>query len=352
MGQAARWEYFRVVHERYRKAEGKAKGGMLDEFCLNTGYHRKYAIRLLNGSPPGKHVEAPARGRKPHYSPAVVSVLAAVWEAAGYPWSVRLKALAAELDAVDPPAVQLSAETERQLLAISARQIDRRLQAKKSQCKRRLYGRTKPGSLLKHHIPVKTDSWDVTTPGFTEIDLVSHSGNSGEGEFAHTLNVTDIHTRVDRVARGAGEGPGGRAAGLGGDPERRCPSRLLGVDSDNGSEFINWHLQRLVRTEQQIQLTRGRPYKKDDNAHIEQKNWTHVRKLLGWDRYDSRAAVEAMNDLYRHELRLWLNLFLPSVKLVKKVRVGSKVRRVYDAPQTPFERVLASRRPTPTRWRH
>jgi hypothetical protein len=118
------------------------------------------------------------------------------------------------------------------------------------------------------------------------------------------------------------------------------PFRLLGVDSDNGSEFINWHLKHWCEAKK-IQLTRGRPCKKDDNAHVEQKNWTHVRKLLGWQRYDSQVAVEAINDLYRHELRLWLNLYLPSVKLVKKARVGSKVRRVYDAAQTPLERVLA-----------
>ena len=116
------------------------------------------------------------------------------------------------------------------------------------------------------------------------------------------------------------------------------PFPLLGVDSDNGSEFINWHLQGWCE-QKQIQLTRGRPYKKDDNAHIEQKNWTHVRKLLAWDRYDTHEAVAAINDLYRNELRLWMNLFLPSVKLLKKVRVGSKVRRVYDAARTPFERV-------------
>ena len=119
------------------------------------------------------------------------------------------------------------------------------------------------------------------------------------------------------------------------------PFRLLGLDSDNGSEFINWHLRHWCE-EKQIQLTRGRPYKKDDNAHVEQKNWTHVRKLLGWDRYDSPTAVTAINDLYRQELRLWVNLDLPSVKLVKKVRVGSKVRRVYDTAQTPLQRVLAS----------
>ena len=138
MGQAARWEYFRVIYERYSKAEGKAKGGMLDEFCLNTGYHRKYAIRLLNGPPPGKREEARPRGRKPQYSPGVVSVLIGVWEAAGYPWSVRLKAILPNWMPWIRQRYQPSAETERQLLRISARQIDRRLAGKKSQCKRRL----------------------------------------------------------------------------------------------------------------------------------------------------------------------------------------------------------------------
>jgi hypothetical protein len=223
---------------------------------------------------------------------------------------------------------------------MSARQMDRRLAGKKSQCKQRLYGQTKPGTLLKHHIPVKTDSWNVTQPGYAEIDLVSHSGNSGEGEFAYTLNLTDIHTGWTESRGLLGKGQEGVQQGLE-EIQKGLPFELLGLDSDNGSEFINWHLERWCK-QSQIQLTRGRPYKKDDNAHIEQKNWTHVRKLLGWERYDSWGAVEAMNDLYRHELRLWLNLYLPSVKLVKKVRVGAKVRRVYDAPQTPLERVMAS----------
>ena len=340
LGHAARWEYFRVIYGRYRKAESKAKGGMLDEFCLNTGYHRKYAIRLLNGPPPGKREEARPRGRKPQYSPGVVSLLAAVWEAAGYPWSVRLKAILPNWMPWIRRRYKPSAETERQLLGISARQIDRRLQRKKSQCQRRLYGQTKPGTLLKHHIPVKTDSWKVSTPGFAEVDLVSHSGNSGEGEFAYTLNLTDIQSGWTESRALLGKGQEGVRQALE-EIQRGLPFDLLGLDSDNGSEFINWHLQRWCK-QNQIQLTRGRPYKKDDNAHIEQKNWTHVRKLLGWERYESRTAVEAMNDLYRQELRLWLNLYLPSVKLLKKVRVGSKVRRVYDAPQTPLERVVAS----------
>jgi len=187
---------------------------------------------------------------------------------------------------------------------------------------------------------VKTDSWDVQGPVFAEIDLVAHSGNLADGEFAHSLNLTDIGTGWTESVALLGKSEVAVQEALK-EVRGGLPFRLLGLDSDNGSEFINWHLKRWCDREQ-IQLTRGRPYKKDDNAHIEQKNWTHVRKLLGWDRYDSRAAVEAINGVYRQELRLWMNLYQPSVKLVKKVRVGSKLRRVYSPAQTPLERVLAS----------
>ena len=339
MGTKGRWEYLRAIYERYRKAGRKAKKVILNEFCASTGYHRKYAIRLLNGPRPEKQRPHRARRRGLHYSPETLALLTAVWEAAGYPWSVRLKALLPLWMPWIRKRFRMRPEVEKQLLNISPRQIDRRLQAQKTQRRRRLYGRTKPGYLLKHHIAVKTDRWDVQTPGFTEADLVSHSGNSASGEFAHTLNVTDMHTTwTESLAMlGRAEEPVQRALN---EIARELPFPLRGVDTDNGSEFINYHLKRWCDS-QQIQFTRGRPYKKDDNAHIEQKNWTHVRKLLAWDRYDTHEAVAAINNLYRNELRLWMNLFLPSVKLVKKVRVGSKVRRVYDGPRTPFERVKA-----------
>jgi transposase InsO family protein len=281
------------------------------------------------------------------YGRETLAILTAGWEAAGYPWSVRLKAVLPLWMPWMRKRFRISTETERQLLAISPRQMDRRLQAKKMQERRRIYGRTKPGLLLKHHIAVKTDSWDVHTPGFTEIDWVSHSGNSGAGEFGHTLNVTDIPTTWTESRAVLGRGQKTVLEALD-NVEQGLPFRLLGVDSDNGSEFINWHLKAWCERKN-IQLTRGRPYKKDDNAHVEQKNWTHVRKLLGWDRYDSVSAVGAMNDLYRRELHCWLNLYLPSVKMANKVRVGSKVRRVYDAPQTPLERVVRSGQANPRR---
>lgn len=342
MGRQSIWEYLRSVYARYRQAAREVKRKILDEFCANTQYNRKYALRLLNGPPPGRarpQPDHPAR-RRPTYSKELVSVLKAIWRAAGYPWSVRLKALIPLWMPWVRKRFHLSAEVERQLLAISARQIDRRLRPYKASAPRRLYGGTRPGRLLKHHIPLRVDRWDARAPGFTEVDLVAHSGNSGEGEFAYTLNVTDVYSGWTESRAVLGRGQVGVVAALE-EIAQALPFRLLGIDTDNGSEFLNWHVGRWC-AQHDIQFTRGRPYKKDDNAHIEQKNWTHVRKLMGWERYDTAQAVEAMNDLYRQELRLWMNVFQPSVKLVRKVRVGARLRRVYEAAQTPLQRIQAS----------
>jgi hypothetical protein len=349
MSHRSRWEYFRAIYARYRQADRKLKQVILNEFCANTGYHRKYAIRLLNGPPPSRARPGRVRrrSRSPSYGAVVVSVLAAVWEAAGYPWSVRLKALLPLWMPWVKKRFRVSAELERQLLAISARQVDRRLRERKQRLKRWRYGGTRPGALLKHQIPVKTDAWDVRVPGFTEVDLVSHSGNRATGEFAYSLNLTDLHTTWTETRAVLGKGESA-VVGAFQDLQASLPFRLLGIDSDNGSEFINWHLGRWC-TRHDIQFTRSRPYKKDDNAHVEQKNWTHVRKLLAWDRYDTPQAVEAINDLYRNELRLWMNLFQPSVKLLRKIRVGSKLRRQYSPAQTPLDRVLASEVTDPQR---
>ena len=340
MSWRARWEYFRAIFKRYREAKREGKRAILNEFCDNTGYNRKYAIRLLNGPPPGRVRMHPPRPRRaPTYGKEVVSILAAVWEAAGYPWSVRLKALLPLWMPWVRKRFRLSLRVEAQLLRISPRQIDRRLAARKQQLQRRIYGRTKPGTLLKHHIPLQADHWQEKVPGFAEVDLVAHCGNSASGDYAYSLNLTDVHTGWTETRAVLGKGHAGVLQALE-EIRQALPFPLLGIDSDNGSEFINWPVGRWC-AHHHIQFTRSRPYKKDDNAYIEQKNWTHVRKLLGWDRYDTPAAVEAMNDLYREELRLGLNLYLPSVKLVKKVRVGSRLRRVYDQARTPLDRVLA-----------
>jgi transposase InsO family protein len=347
VGRQSRWEYFRAVYGRYRRADRRSKQAILNEFCANSGYNRNYAIRLLNGPPPGQLQPPRRRGRRPRYGADVLGLVRAIWEVAGYPWSVRLKALIPLWLPWVRRRYHPSRERERQLLAISARQMDRRLAAHKVRLKRRVYGGTRPGRLLKHHIPVKTDQWDVRVPGFTEVDLVSHSGNAASGEFAYSLNITDIYSAWTETRAVLGKGETAVRDALD-EISTALPFRLLGVDADNGSEFINWHLRRWC-AKRDVQLTRGRPYKKDDNAHIEQKNWTHVRKLMGWERYDTPQAVEALNDLYRNELRLWMNLFQPSVKLVKKWRVGSRLRRVYDRAQTPFDRVRASEVADPAR---
>ena len=338
MTPAARREYVRAIRPRYTLAPPTAKHPMLNEFCATTGYHRKYAITLLNHPAPRRH--RPRRRRQPVYSEQLITLLAAIWEAAGYPWSTRLHALLPLWLPWARRRLHLSRAAERQLREISPRTIDRRLQPRKRQIRRRLYGRTKPGTLLKHHIPIRTEHWDVTTPGFTEVDLVSHSGNWADGEFLQSLNLTDIHTgwvescairsKTQRALRAALE-----------ELRGALPFPLRGLDSDNGSEFINTVLLQYC-CGRQIQFTRSRAYKKDDNAHIEQKNGTHVRRLLGWDRYDSPDALAAINDLYRHELRLMMNLFQPSVKLVRKTRVGARLHRTYDRPQTPLDRLLAS----------
>jgi len=338
MSRRAKWEYLCAIAARYQRASPGEKSRILDECGQVCGYHRKSAIRLLNGPLPAR----PPRGRRRRpttYSAQAVTILTQVWEAAGYPWSVRLKALVPLWLPWMRQRFSLTPALERQLLAISARQLDRRLQAKKRHLKRRLYGRTKPGTLLKHHIPIKTDHWDVTQPGYAEIDLVSHSGDCADGGFVYSLTLTDIHTTWTEARAVLGKGATGIEAALE-DMRRGLPFSLRGIDSDNGSEFINQHLWRYTQA-QHLQFTRGRPYQKDDNAHVEQKNWTHVRRLLAWERYNTAAARVAINGLYQRDLRLMMNLFQPSVKLVTKVRVGSRLTRRYDAAQTPLDRVAA-----------
>jgi hypothetical protein len=341
MARQSKREYWRSIHKRYRMAQRKEKSAMLEEFCKVCGYNRKYAIWLLS-RPLSYAARRKTAGRRPvKYSQTSIGVLAKVWEASGYLCSERLKAALPQWLTWVKKHFEVSGKLQTDLLSISARQIDRRLSLYKRNAKRRQYGTTRPGSLLKHMIPIKTDHWDVTLPGYLEIDLVSHSGASAAGEFIYTLDCVDIATGwVERQAV-MGKGEAGIVAALG-EIEQRLPFALRGIDSDNGSEFINNELFNFCRRRPNtVQFTRSRPYKKDDNAHVEQKNWTHVRKLLGWDRYDSLEALKAINDLYR-QLRIFQNLFQPSMKLRSKTRKGSRLIRCYDKPCTPWHRVLKS----------
>jgi hypothetical protein len=339
VGRWSRWEYLREIYPRYQNASREEKTRILTEFCSVARYNRKYALRLLNGKPP-RRVPPEKRKRRPKYSRGVVEVLRVIWEAANYPWSLRLKALIPLWLPWVKKHMEVSPRLEKELLAISPRQIDRRLGPHKKQVKKRLYGRTKPGTLLKHQIPIKAERWETTVPGFGEIDLVSHSGDRADGEFIHSLTFTDIHSTWTETRAVMGKSQAFVQEALE-DIRNKLPFPMRGIDSDNGSEFINYHLTAYCEAKG-IEFTRSRPYKKDDNAHVEQKNWTHVRKLFGYLRYDSEEALLKMNELYGGDLRLFQNLFLPSVKLVSKKRVGSRLRRFYDSPKTPLDRLLES----------
>lgn len=323
--------------KRYKNEDRPGRSKLLDEFCATTEYHRKYAIALLR-RPADEKPRAAVRRRGATYSAAAVRVLERIWEAARYPWSMRLKALLPHwLPWARLHMTGVTLQIEAELLKMSPRQMDRRLKASKRDHKRRIYGHGKPGTLLKQQIPIRTDHSDIVCPGFLEIDLVEHCGPCASGEFVYSLNVTDIHTGWTQTRAVLGKGEAGVSAALE-QFRRELPFALLGIDSDNGSEFINHHLLRWSRRHA-VKFTRSRAYKKNDNAHIEQKNWTHVRKIFGWDRYDTAEQCAAINDVYCGDLLQMMNLFQPCVKLVEKVRVGNRVRRKYDTAMTPLDRL-------------
>ncbi len=333
--------YLEAIYERYHKASKGSKGRILDEFCKVCGYNRKYATWKLNRMPQRREMDKRKRSCRRRYDHQVLAIVEQVWMRANYPWSLRLK----EILRLWLPWMRgrylITPQMQERLLSISPSTIDRHLRSKKRRLKRRLYGRTKPGTLLRHKIPVRTEHWDVRGPGFVEVDLVSHCGSSARGEFINSLNLTDTFSGWVETQAVMGKGEAGIIEALG-MMARRVPFTIWGIDSDNGSEFINHHLWRYCEA-RGIQFTRSRPYKKDDNAHIEQKNWTHVRKFMGWDRYDSPKALGAINDLYENEFPLFMNLFQPSVKLQKVIRKGARRTRIYDKPQTPLDRLLASK---------
>ena len=343
MDKRFRMTYLARIYQRYQKARKALKTKILNELCKVCRYNRKYAIRKLAAGLLDDKVRPP---RKPRGRPGkrltgrLLEVLKAVWERAYFPWSVRLKVTLRLWRPWIRKRFQLTPAEEQILLSVSPSTIDRALRPHRQKFKRRLYGLTKPGRLLKHQIPIRTEHYPVSGPGWAETDTVSHSGNCAEGDFANSVNLTDIDSQwvETRTVLGKGETAVFHALQ---NMRQALPFALLGLDSDNGGEFINHHLLRWC-TDEKIEFTRSRPYKKDDNAHIEQKNWTHVRKFIGYDRYDTDEAVDAMNDLYENELRLWMNLFQPSVKLVKTIRRGSRLKRMYDAPQTPLDRLIAS----------
>ena len=318
MGKHERQAYLKAIRSRYSRAGKKAKVTILDEFCAVCGYHRKYAIRLLNKR--GKPKTKRRVGRKPTYASAeFMTALKRIWFASDQMCSKKLKAaLPLWLPFYETRYKALSQETQNQLLAVSAATIDRLLKRVRAAHGRKGMGGTRPGSLLKNQIPIRTDFWDVSQPGFVEADTVAHCGNSLAGDFVWSLTMTDILTTWTENRATWNKGAEGVRTQIH-DIEANLPFQLLGFDCDNGSEFLNHHLLRYFTNHPTVtSFTRSRPYKKNDNAHVEQKNWSHVRQLFGYDRFDDHCLVAMMNNLYANEWSLYQNHFCPSMKLVSK----------------------------------
>jgi hypothetical protein len=331
-------ELVEVVRPRYLKAGKGEKQKILDEFTCATGYHRKHAIRVLK-----KQIQkSPKRkrtGYKTLYGGEVVQALEQIWEIYGQICSKRLQPFLPEGIRVLERCqeIELSEETKALLLKISSASIDRCLRTVRFKTPHGL-STTKPGSLLKNLIPVRTfTEWDAERPGFLEIDLVAHCGNTTEGQYLNTLTCTDLATGWTDVTAVLHRSQKAVSEALH-RMRHRLPFPLLGIDSDNGGEFINDLLYQYCLDEK-ITFTRSRPYQKNDQAHVEQKNWSVVRHTVGYDRWETEQELALLESIYE-DLRLYVNFFQPSLKLIAKERIGNKTIKRYDTAKSPYQRVL------------
>jgi hypothetical protein len=337
MSQRSKRELHGQVQVRYLKASKTEKQTILDEFTANTGYHRKYAIRVLKHGYK-RRLHKP-KGRTAIYRGEVVEVLEQIWEIYGRICSKRLHPYLPEgikvLERCEE--LQLAPETKRLLLHISRSSIDRCLAPVRFH---QPHGRstTKPGSLLKKQIPIRTFAdWNEDSPGFLEIDCVAHCGEDISGQFLYTLTCTDICTGWTEplaLPRRSQEAVCAALATM--RPE--LPFDLLGIDSDNGGEFINDLLYRYCLNEH-ITFTRSRPFQKNDQAHVEQKNWSVIRQLIGYDRLETNEQLALLHSIYQ-DWRLYVNFFQPVLKLIGKERIGNQLIRRYDTARTPYQRVM------------
>ncbi len=345
MGPHSKKEYMETIWLRYKRTIKRAeKTALITELCVTCDWHRKHAIRALKKFKRFTRPKPKKRGKPSIYNiPSVIEPLKRIWLTAGQPCSKLLEPIirlwlpfyAKEFGGLPLDAVKA-------LLKISPATIDRIFKPIRIKYTKRGRSTTKPGTLLRKSIPIKTDQWDEARPGFLEADTVAHCGDTVAGMFVYTINLVDIATGWTEQRAVWGKGETGVLEQIK-DVERMLPFALRGFDCDNGGEFINYHLIKHFRNKvTPVQFTRSRPYRKDDNAHVEQKNWTHVRQWFGYHRLENQKIVLLMNKLYTAEWRLFHNFFCSSVKLIEKKRVASKTIKRYDVPKTPYQRVLES----------
>jgi len=338
----AKKELLKEIKPRYLKASKEEKNRILDEFCESTRYNRKYAITILQAKFDNDRIKNEGRKkRKSIYTNPAITTAIKVWEILDFPCGARLKPqLMSMIEALERhKEISVVPKVKNLLKRISAKTLDRKLK-KERQIRRldRNRGMTCRGTLLKSSIPIRITNWDTTKLGFAETDTVAHNGGDPSGEFIYSLDIVEIYCGWSEQYAVMGKGEEGVVNAFD-EIEKDLPFDLLGLDSDSGSEFINWHMVKHCQ-DKNLFFTRSRPDRKNDNAHIEERNNTRVRKLLGFGRFDTMEQLAAINDLYRNELRLYNNFFLPIMKIISKEKINNSVcRKKYDEAKTPYQRL-------------
>jgi hypothetical protein len=341
MNLKEKYAYLAVLKAQYRKVSKKDKGRIIDELIKNIGYHRKYAAYVLRKKVDLRRKRFSKRVRISPYT-CIIDPLKELWLVSNYCCPERLQPFIPELLKVleNKGEIKVSARQKALLLRVSRATVGKLL----SPVRKQLFGKgkstTKPGTLLKHQIPVRTFAdWNNLKPGFLEIDLVALCGETLIGEYVNILDTVDICVCWSEIQGFMGKSQYYATLALD-EIKKRLPFKILGIDSDNDAPFINAHLLKYSEANQ-ITFTRCRPYHKNDQAHIEQKNYSVVRKYLGYKRYDNQKQLKIINQIC-NLISLYHNYFQPVMKLKEKVRIGSQVRRKYDKAKTPYQRVLES----------
>jgi hypothetical protein len=346
MSLTSKREYLQRIHSRYQRAGREHKSKILDEFCAVCAYHRKFAVRLLNRSLRQRRRRP---GPKPKYDPKdLLPALTQVWLQAEQPCGKLLKAT---LPLWLPFMPQIDALVQKDLLAMSAASLDRMLKPQRFKYRRRGLSTTKPGKLLRHHIPLRDGPPQTKKLGHIEADTVAHCGDSTAGDFVYSLTFTDVCTGWTELRATWNKSARGILEQLK-DIEANLPFGMKSFHADNGSEFLNWPLWEYLRGgKRKVCFTRSRPYRKNDNAHVEQKNWTHVRQLFGHQRFEHAPLVALMNRVYAN-WNVLQNHFRPTFKLRSKEKLGSRYRRRYEKPRTPYQRLVGRAELSPQTRHH